>query len=79
MKQGTGDTQAITITIPVADHNALVALAEREERSMAAQVRVAIRMMLYASAETKPNYGYLATPQAQEPPADDPEDDEHPF
>ena len=68
MKQGAGDKQAITITIPVADHKALVALAEREERSMAAQVRFAIRMLLYASE-----------PQAQEPPADDPEDDEHPF
>ena len=68
MKQGTGATQAITIIIPVSDHNALVALAEREERSMAAQVRVAIRMMLYASE-----------PQAQKPPADDPDDDVAPF
>ena len=68
MKQGTGETQAITVTIPVSDHKALVALAAREERSMAAQVRFAIKMMLYASE-----------PQAQEPPADDPDDDEHPF
>ena len=68
MKQGSGETQAITIRIPVSDHNALVALAEREERSMAAQVRVAIRMMLYASE-----------PQAQEPAAEDPGDDEAPF
>ena len=62
MKQGTGDTQAITITIPVADHKALVALAEREERSMAAQVRVAIKMMLYASEPASPRSRRQTTP-----------------
>ena len=61
MKQDKGETHAITIRIPVLDHNALAALAEREERSVGAQVRFAIKMMLRASE-----------PQAQESPADDP-------
>ena len=68
MKQGKGETQAITIRIRASDHKALIALAEREERSVGAQVRFAIKMMLYDSE-----------PQAQEPPAEDPEDDEAPF
>ena len=67
MNQNTSDMQVITIKVPASDHKALVALAARQERSMAAQVRFAIKTMLYASE-----------PQAQEPPADDP-DDEHPF
>ena len=68
MKQNTSEMQAITITIPVSDHKALVDLAAREERSMAAQVRFAIKMMLYTSE-----------PQAPEPTPDDPEDDVAPF
>ena len=68
MRQTARDMQTIFIRIPVADHKALAALAEREERSMSAQVRFAIKTMLNAS-----------TPQAQELAAEDLGEEEHPF
>ena len=68
MKQNTIETQVITITIPVSDHKALVVLAARKERSMAAQVRFAIRMMLNTSEVQVPEMPFSA-----------PEDDVPPF
>ena len=79
MVQAASETKVIFIRIPAPDHKALMALAKREERSMSAQVRFAIRAMLRDSEEkpttAAPNYGYLGTPQAQEPAAEE----EHPF
>ena len=46
MVQAASETKVIFIRIPAPDHKALMALAKREERSMAAQVRFAIRAML---------------------------------
>ena len=83
MVQAASEMKVIFVRLPASDHKALMALAKREERSMSAQVRFAIRAMLRDSeaqpTTAAPYYGYLGTPQAQEPAAEDPGEEEHPF
>ena len=79
MEQTASETKVLFIRLPAPEHKALMALAKREERSMSAQVRFAIRAMLRDSeahpTTAAPYYGYLGTLQAQEPAAEE----EHPF
>ena len=49
MSKDAKEMMTIFIKIPVSHHKALVDLAAREERSLAGQVRFALKTMLYTS------------------------------
>ena len=68
MSQDAKEMMTIFIKIPVEHHRAITALANREERSMAAQVRYAIKLMLLSDAGLAAFEVTPETPRDKAPP-----------